>query len=214
MWPGRSALIGGTATQRRWWGVWRLVLAITCGVFHPAESGAQLALEIRDGRVSLDARDASVADILAEWARVGQTTVLGAETLAGTAVTIHVIDAPESDALDIILRQCAGYVVTRRPAGADAASLFQRLLVLPFSHPPSPNERRVSAAAVPVADAVVTQAARGQRAVRAAPAAPTPSVFETDDWVPEPAAVIGTPSFPIDSASAVPGFIGGPAPWP
>ena len=44
---------------------------------------AEVHLSIRDGHVDLDARDATVQQILSEWAKVGQTRVINVEGITG-----------------------------------------------------------------------------------------------------------------------------------
>jgi hypothetical protein len=51
----------------------RLVLAASTA------SAGELTLSIRDGRVTLVARDVPLRQILAEWARVGRTRIVNAD---------------------------------------------------------------------------------------------------------------------------------------
>jgi hypothetical protein len=96
-----------------------------------------LKLSIHGGRVSLVARDVPVRQILAEWARIGQTRIVNAEKLAGPPVTLDLTDVPESAALRTLLRSAAGYMVGMRPANTAGASLFDRILIMPTSSPPT-----------------------------------------------------------------------------
>ncbi len=93
-------------------------------------------LEIRDGHVSLTARNAPVRQILAEWARVGGNTIVNGDKVAGAPVTIDLTDVPERQALDIVLRNVSGYMLAPRQAGTVGASAFDRILILPTSTPP------------------------------------------------------------------------------
>ena len=52
-------------------------------------SAQQVQLAIHDGRVSLIAKDATVRQILAEWARIGQTKVVNVEKIPGGPVTLE-----------------------------------------------------------------------------------------------------------------------------
>src|SRR5688572_25548780 len=75
---------------------------------------AALQLSIQDGRVSLDAQDVTVRQILAEWARVGKTKIVNAERVSGGPITIKFEAVPEKQALDIILRHVPGYMAAPR----------------------------------------------------------------------------------------------------
>jgi hypothetical protein len=109
---------------------WILALLVT---LHPALAAAQashVSLVI-DGRgVTLDARDAPLRDILAEWSRVGGTKVMNAETLDPRPVTISLSGVGERQALDILLRDIGGYILSARKADDHTASQFAGLVVV------------------------------------------------------------------------------------
>jgi hypothetical protein len=90
-------------------------------------------LQIRDGRVTLDARDVPVAEILAEWTRVGETRIVNANRVKGPPLTLRLVNVAERDALKTILRDISGYITVVRAAGAPGASAFDRILVLATS---------------------------------------------------------------------------------
>jgi hypothetical protein len=96
----------------------------------PAAS-AQVQLAIHDGRVTLLATDATVRQILSEWARVGQTRVVNVERIPGGPLTLQLTDVPEAEALDLLLRSVTGYMAVKRPADEPNLSRFDRILVLP-----------------------------------------------------------------------------------
>jgi hypothetical protein len=100
----------------------------------------QMKLEIRDGRVSLDAQNVPVRQILAEWARVGAATIVNGEKVVGAPVTLQISGASERQALDIILRGVAGYMLAPRQTGSAGASAFDRILILPTSAGPRGNQ--------------------------------------------------------------------------
>ena len=88
------------------------MLAYVC-----AQSRAEdLKLQIRDGR--LDARDVRVYEILAEWARVGETTFVNADRIEGPPITLQLDAVPERQAFATVLEEVSGYVTT--PASATA----------------------------------------------------------------------------------------------
>ncbi len=90
----------------------------------------QLTLRLEGGRVSLVARDVSVEQVLAEWARLGSTTIVDADALDDTPITLTLEDVPENRALETLLRSATGYVAAPRPAGTPGASRFDRILIL------------------------------------------------------------------------------------
>jgi hypothetical protein len=90
----------------------------------------QVSLTMNDGRVTLKAQNATVRQILDEWARVGGTKVVNAEKIANQPVTLTLIDEPEGRALDTILRSTAGYLVSERTNPTPAGSRFERIMVM------------------------------------------------------------------------------------
>src|SRR5262245_19470025 len=77
----------------------------------------QMKLDIRDGRVSLDAQNVPVRQILAEWARVGGSKVINGDKVVGAPVSMQFDGVPERQALDIILRTVSGYMLAARQPG-------------------------------------------------------------------------------------------------
>lgn len=102
-----------------------------------ASSSAQsVSLKFDNGRVSLNAQEASIRTILAEWARVGGTRMVNHERIGGAPVTLELNDVPERQALDVLLRTTAGYVVTARDASSAGASRLGGVVILPTSNAP------------------------------------------------------------------------------
>jgi hypothetical protein len=97
----------------------------------PLASAGTVTLAIRDGRVTLVARDATVRQILLEWASVGQTTIVNLDRVPGGPVNLELRDVPEGRALDSVLRSLAGYIAAPKPAGGTGASGFARIVVMP-----------------------------------------------------------------------------------
>jgi len=118
---------------------WRVALATALGTFCLATgaSAGELKLTIADGHVTLMAKDVTVREILAEWARVGQARIVNAEKLTGGPVTLELTNVPEAGALDAILRSAAGYVLAPRTAGAPGASVYDRIMILASSRAPA-----------------------------------------------------------------------------
>jgi hypothetical protein len=102
-----------------------------------------VTISIRDGRASVRARNASVSDVLAEWSRAGGTTIVNGEQLSGAHLTLDLVDVPEAQALDIVLRPAAGYVARKRPVALATASTFDRVVVLARSVVVVPEQRPI-----------------------------------------------------------------------
>ena len=110
-------------------------LAVVFGLALPAHA-QQMKLEIKDGRVTLEANGVPARQILAEWARVGGTKVIGGDKIAGGPLTLRLADMPERQALDIILRSVAGFMAAERQASASpGASTYDRIFILASSTP-------------------------------------------------------------------------------
>jgi hypothetical protein len=101
-------------------------------------SFADVRISIHDGRVSLSAKDATVRQILTEWARVGRTQIVNVERISGGPITIEFNNVPEQEALDMLLRSVSGYMVASRAVVISDASLFDRVIVMPTSAAPRP----------------------------------------------------------------------------
>jgi|CXWL01.1.fsa_nt_gi hypothetical protein len=95
-----------------------------------------LALEIRDGQVTIKAQNVPLRTILTEWARIGGTSVVGAERVSAAPVTIELTEVPERQALDVLLRNVSGYLLALRPTGAQGVSAYNRILIMPPSAAP------------------------------------------------------------------------------
>jgi hypothetical protein len=110
-------------------------------------------LTFKEGRVWLTASDATAAQILAEWSRVGGTQVVNADRIAGPALMLELNDVPEVEALEVVLRNAGGYIATARTgaaAGAPLPSSVARITILPASaRAPMPPISPSSEAAAP-----------------------------------------------------------------
>jgi hypothetical protein len=105
-----------------------------------ARAEATVELVIQDGFVWLVSHDATIQETLAEWARVGQTTIIDADRAPDTRVTLELRGVSEQQALDVVLRSASGFVARRRadasPLHSGHQSRFDRIVVLPFSQVP------------------------------------------------------------------------------
>jgi hypothetical protein len=115
----------------------------------PAYAQESVKLQFSDGRVTLTAQNAQVRTILSEWGRLGSVTIVNGDALVGPPVTLQLTAVPERQALDVVLRSAAGYMLAPRPTGSPGASAFDRVLILPTSvaprtPPPAAASRGVS----------------------------------------------------------------------
>jgi hypothetical protein len=116
----------------------RFALATALCALAAAPAGAgELRLTMANGRVTLVAHDVTIREILAEWARVGQTRIVNGEKIAGAPVTIELTDVPEAQALDAVLRSASGYVLAPRAASAPGPSIYDRIMILASSRAPA-----------------------------------------------------------------------------
>jgi hypothetical protein len=113
-----------------------LTLAMSCMLAAPA-AAQQLTLTFNNGLVTVDAASVPVRTILNEWAKRGGTKVVGAERVSGAPLTVKLIDVPESQALEVLLRSVAGYMAAPRNSG-EGASIYDRILVMATSSAPAP----------------------------------------------------------------------------
>lgn len=107
------------------------IIGVTAWLFAVSTAFADVQLTMQNGRVSLVAKDATVRQILTEWARVGHTKIVNMERVPGGPVTLELINVPESQALDVLLRTLSGYITAPRPVEAANLSRFDRIIIMP-----------------------------------------------------------------------------------
>jgi hypothetical protein len=108
-----------------------VLLGITAWLFAVSTASADVQLTMQNGRVSLVATDATVRQILTEWARVGQTKIVNVERVPGGPVTLELTNVPEAQALDVLLRTISGYITAPRPVDQANLSRFDRIILMP-----------------------------------------------------------------------------------
>ena len=110
-----------------------VVLAVLLACTAPA-AAQTITLDFKDdGRVSLVTQNVPVSSVLAEWARRGKATIVNGERVPGPPVTLELIDVPEQQALDILLRTASGYLMAARETPTPGASRFDRIYIVPTS---------------------------------------------------------------------------------
>ena len=107
-----------------------LVALLGCAV--PA-SAQTVKLEFREGRVNLSAQNAPLRTVLAEWTRLGGTRIVNGERVPGGPLTLELTNVTERQAIDVLLRNAAGYMAAPRAAGSSAASTLASIHILPTS---------------------------------------------------------------------------------
>jgi hypothetical protein len=111
-------------------------------------SAQSVSLTLHDGRVTLVTQNATPAAILAEWARLGQIKLVDAERVPGAPLTLRLENVPEREALDIVLRNAAGYIAApRAQVSSTTISRFDRVIVMASSPGASTAAKPMAAAA-------------------------------------------------------------------
>lgn len=126
-------------------GATAVLIAASSAWASPA-AAADLTLTINNGRATLIAQDVPLRQILAEWERVGRTTIVNGDKMSGPAVTLQLVDRPEREVLEVILRSASGYVVANRAAQLPGTSMFDRVMILATSRAPAGNVAGLPAA--------------------------------------------------------------------
>src|SRR5690242_13730703 len=113
-----------------------LTFAATAWLLAGATAFAEVQVTIRDGLVTVVAKDATVRQIINEWARVGQAKVVNADRIPGGPTTLELTNVPEAQALDTLLRSAAGYLAAPRAETVSHLSRFDRIVIMPTSSAP------------------------------------------------------------------------------
>lgn len=96
-------------------------------------------LTFKDGLVWLSATEATAAQILAEWSRLGRTRIINAERISGPPLKLELNGVLEMDALEILLRTTGGFVAAARvPAPKDGSPIsgVEQITLLPLNSRP------------------------------------------------------------------------------
>ena len=113
------------------------VFLVLVGCAATAAAQQPLTLTLSNGRATLVAQDVPLRQILDEWARVGKTTIVNADKLTGPPVTVQLVDRPETEVLELLLRSASGYIAAPRNASTPGGpSMFAKVMILPVSRGP------------------------------------------------------------------------------
>jgi len=209
----------------------RSIVAALIVLLGASSASAQvLSLEFHDGRIRLTAENVPVSRILDEWARRGGTKIVNGERVPGPPVTLQLTDVPERQALEIVLRGAAGYMVLARDTITPGASALDKILVLPTTSrapaaaaPPPPQPPPPQFQNRPDADVDLDEPAenpqgpppgafpRGRVPANGPPNAPPPTEDEEPAQNDTPAPTPGNP-FGVVPGGARPGTINAPPP--
>jgi hypothetical protein len=119
--------------QKVFRGVVLMILMAGCASLVAA---GELTLTLANGRATLIAQDVPLRQVLDEWARVGKTTIVNGDKLTGPPITLQLVDRPEREVLDLLLRSASGYIAAPRVGNLAAASQFEKVMILPVSRGP------------------------------------------------------------------------------
>ena len=95
-----------------------------------AAAQSTLALDVSNGRVTLDARDVPVTQILDRWSRLAAITVVNSEKLANVRVTMRFDGVTPRQALDLLLRDAGGYIAATRASRTGVGTELDRLVIV------------------------------------------------------------------------------------
>jgi len=110
-------------------------IAVWLGSVAPA--AAQVHLTMNSGRISLVAQNATLSQILAEWSRVGQTTIVNGDRVPDEPLNLQFNNVPEEEVLDTLLRPLSGYVAGTRDPTVQGLARFDRIVIMPTHSPAS-----------------------------------------------------------------------------
>ena len=146
-----------------------VIFSLAMSLLAASSAVAEVHVTMQDGRVSIVARNATIREILMEWARVGHTKIVNVERLPGGPETLELRDVTELQALDLLLRSLSGYIAVPRAIRAANLSSIDRVVIMPT-----------------LATAVPAPAAVRAAASASSPPPPPPPVFQQEPLVQQP----------------------------
>jgi hypothetical protein len=170
----------------------------------PGAAARKLELKFNDGLVTLRAQNVTVREVLAEWARLCDCQVIGAEKITNTtlAFPVQYVNQPEAVIMKSLLNPgivpgsvTGGYVFVPRGPGETGASAYASIRIAPVSHPTAVSYSQMPSSPVaaplisndtsdelpPVVNIPLQDPGKTQQAPAAPPVAPVvpPSVMPT-----------------------------------
>ncbi len=107
------------------------LIGVAAWLLAVSTASADVQLTMQNGRVTLVAKDATVRQILAEWARVGHTKIVNLEAVPGGPITLELDNVTEAQALDVLLRSLSGYIAAPRAVEVADLSRLDRIIIMP-----------------------------------------------------------------------------------
>ena len=116
-----------------------MVIAATVAGGARAAAADELEFAIDQGRVTLIATGVPLRDVLAEWARAGNTRFVGVGAIGAAPVSLHLVGVAEAEALRLLLQPAAGYLAARRRPYLPGASMYDRVKIRAVRGAPRPS---------------------------------------------------------------------------
>src|SRR5262245_17973370 len=88
--------------------------AVGVALLPASNASADVQLTMQNGRVSIKAKDATLRQIMTEWARIGQTKVINVDRIPGGPMTLELTNVTEEQALAVLMKALSGYVAAPR----------------------------------------------------------------------------------------------------
>src|SRR5260370_9096272 len=109
----------------------KIAAGVAASLLLASSASADVQLSIQNGRVSLKAKDATLRQIMQEYARVGQTKVVNVERIPGAPINLQLTNVSETETQELLLRTVSGYIAAPRTgATARGAPQFPPLLIM------------------------------------------------------------------------------------
>jgi hypothetical protein len=188
----------------------RLLSTVLAGaVVVAAPAHADVRVSIADGKVTVAATNATLRQILDEWARVGHARIVNADRLGGPPVSLRIENVPEAQALDTLLRSASGYVAAPRAIPEPNASRYDRIYLLASSTgtpPPATaaGPRPFAPPRPPFVPPDDQEPDEPQPGVNGQPAAPVPPRQPAFNTFPQPPALPSRDGAPVAPAGGFP----------
>lgn len=136
-----------------------LAAALSLGALAQTQSSSERTLKLSfpaDGVVTLEAKNVTIREILAEWSRQTGAVFANAEKLPSQPQTLLFEQMPQSAVIDSLLRDAAGYLLAPQGGGPVATSNVASVYIIPTSRATSTGAF-TSPAPAAFAPQVVTQ---------------------------------------------------------
>jgi len=93
-------------------------------------SAENIELSFDKGRVTIITSEIPLDKILIEWARLGNTNFINADSISSRLISVTLIDVEEAKALEVLLREVAGYLFAPRPLRKTGLSIYDRVFLM------------------------------------------------------------------------------------